>query len=39
MLIYEFASDGSKVQVVTSQLTGKQHLEKAGLLTVLDKVQ
>jgi len=24
--------------VVTSQLTGKQHLEKAGLLTVLDKV-
>jgi hypothetical protein len=39
VLIYEFASDGSKVQVVTSQLTGKQHLEKAGLLTVLDKVQ
>jgi hypothetical protein len=38
VLIYEFASDGSKVQVVTSQLTGKQHLEKAGLLTVLDKV-
>src|SRR3990170_3186872 len=33
VLIYEFASDGSKVQVVTSQLTGKQHLEKAGLLT------
>ena len=39
VLIYEFASDGSKVQVVTSQLTGKQHLEKAGLLTALDKVQ
>ena len=39
VLIYEFASDGSKVQVVTSQLTGKQHLEKAGLLTVLNKVQ
>ena len=39
VLVYEFASDGSKVQVVTSQLTGKQHLEKAGLLTVLDKVQ
>jgi hypothetical protein len=37
VLIYEFASDGSKVQVVTSQLTGKQHLEKAGLLTALDK--
>jgi hypothetical protein len=39
VLIYEFASDGSKVQVITSQLTGKQHLEKAGLLAVLDKVQ
>lgn len=39
VLIYEFASDGSKVQVVTSQLTGRQHLEKAGLLAVLDKVQ
>jgi hypothetical protein len=37
VLIYEFASDGSKVQVVTSQLTGKQHLERAGLLTALDK--
>jgi hypothetical protein len=39
VLIYEFASDGSKVQVVTSQLTGKQHLEKAGLLAVLGQVQ
>lgn len=39
VLIYEFASDGSKVQVVTSQLTGKQHLEKAGVLAVLDPVQ
>lgn len=39
VLIYEFASDGKKVQVVTSQLTGKQHLERAGLLTVLDQVQ
>ncbi len=38
VLIYEFASDGSKVHVVESQLTGKQHLEKAGLLTVLDTV-
>jgi hypothetical protein len=37
VLVYEFASDGSKVQVVTSQLTGKQHLERAGVLTVLDK--
>ena len=32
VLVYEFASDGSKVQVVTSQL-----LERAGVLTVLDK--
>jgi hypothetical protein len=36
-LIYEFASDGKNVQVVPSQLTGKQHLEKAGILTVLEK--
>ncbi|HZP10667.1 hypothetical protein [Methyloceanibacter sp.] len=34
-LIYEFASDGSKVHVVDSRLTGKQHLDKAGLLTSL----
>jgi hypothetical protein len=34
-LIYEFASDGTKVHVVESRLTGKQHLEKAGLLTAL----
>ena len=39
VLIYEFASDGSKVQVVTSQMTGKQHLERAGVLTALDQVQ
>ncbi len=39
VLIYEFASDGSKVQVVTSQLTGKQHLERAGVLAILDKAQ
>lgn len=39
VLIYEFASDGTKVQVVTSQLTGKQHLEKAGVLAILDKAQ
>ncbi len=31
-LIYEFASDGTKVQVVVSSLTGKEHLQKAGLL-------
>lgn len=34
-LIYEFASDGSKVHVVESRLTGKEHLEKAGLLAAL----
>jgi hypothetical protein len=34
-LIYEFASDGTKVHVVDSRLTGKEHLEKAGLLTSL----
>jgi len=39
VLIYEFASDGSKVQVVPSQITGKQHLEKAGVLAVLDQGQ
>lgn len=39
VLIYEFASDGSKVQVVTSQLTGKQHLERAGVLAALDPAQ
>ena len=34
-LIYEFASDGTKVHVVESRLTGKQHLEKAGVLAGL----
>ena len=34
-LIYEFASDGTNVRVVESRLTGKEHLEKAGLLTAL----
>jgi hypothetical protein len=34
-LIYEFASDGTNVRVVESQLTGKEHLEKAGLLATL----
>jgi hypothetical protein len=31
----EFASDGTNVRVVESRLTGKEHLEKAGLLTAL----
>ena len=30
-LIYEFASDGKTVRVIESSLTGKSHLEKAGL--------
>ncbi|HSB59931.1 MAG TPA: hypothetical protein VLD66_10060 [Methyloceanibacter sp.] len=34
-LIYEFASDGTKVHVVESRLTGREHLEKAGLLAAL----
>ncbi len=37
VLVYEFASDGSKVALVESKLTGKQHLEKSGLLTVLQR--
>jgi Tetratricopeptide repeat len=36
-LIYEFASDGSAVKGVISSLTGKQHLQKAGLLASLEK--
>jgi hypothetical protein len=34
-LIYEFASDGAAVKGVVSSLTGKQHLQKAGVLTGL----
>jgi len=34
-LLSEFASDGTNVHVVESRLTGKEHLEKAGLLTAL----
>jgi tetratricopeptide (TPR) repeat protein len=36
-LIYEFASDGSAaVKGVVSTLTGRQHLQRAGLLAVLE---
>jgi tetratricopeptide (TPR) repeat protein len=36
-LIYEFASDGSAaVKGVVSALTGRQHLQRAGLLAVLE---
>ena len=37
VLVYEFASDGISVHVVASHLTGKQHLEKAGVLSLLYK--
>ena len=33
---YEFASDGTKVHLVQSRLTGKDHLEEAGLLAALN---
>ena len=36
-LIYEFASDGKTASVVGSSLTGKQHLQKAGVLAALVK--
>jgi hypothetical protein len=35
-LIYEFASDGTAVRLVESQLTGRQHLEKAGVMALLE---
>jgi Protein of unknown function (DUF1353) len=38
VLIYEFASDGTAVRLIESHLTGKEHLEKAGLLSLLEKV-
>jgi tetratricopeptide (TPR) repeat protein len=37
ILIYEFASDGTAVRMVESRMTGRQHLEKAGVLTFLEK--
>jgi tetratricopeptide (TPR) repeat protein len=37
VLIYEFASDGTAVRMVESRLTGKQHLEKSGVLATLEK--
>lgn len=35
-MIYEFQSDGNSVKGVASNLTGKQHLQKAGVLTALE---
>jgi hypothetical protein len=37
VLVYEFASDGTAVRVVESRLTGRQHLEKAGVLVTLGR--
>ena len=37
-LIYEFANDGYVERKVYSRLTGKQHLEKSGILTALEAV-
>jgi hypothetical protein len=37
VLIYEFASEGNVARLVDSNLTGKQHLEKAGLLAGLEQ--
>ncbi len=36
-LVYEFASDGKSVRIVESAMTGKQHLERAGLLASLGR--
>ncbi len=35
VLIYEFASDSSSVRLVDSPLTGKEHLQKSGVLAAL----
>jgi hypothetical protein len=37
VLVYEFASDGNQVRLVESRLTGRDHLAKAGLLSLLEK--
>jgi len=37
VLVYEFASDGTAVRVVESRLTGRQHLERAGVLATLGR--
>jgi hypothetical protein len=38
-LVYEFESDGSKIRSVNSQLTGREHLSKAGLLPTLETTE
>jgi Tetratricopeptide repeat len=37
VLVYEFESDGAATKPVASHLTGKQHLEKAGVMAYLAK--
>ncbi len=37
VLIYEFASDGTAVRRIDSRLTGREHLEKAGVLAYLGR--
>jgi hypothetical protein len=37
-LIYEFASDGTSLRLIESPLTGRDHLDKAGVLALLGKV-
>jgi hypothetical protein len=35
VLIYEFASDSSSVRLVDSRLTGREHLERSGVLAAI----
>jgi hypothetical protein len=35
VLIYEFASDSSSVRLIDSPLTGREHLEKSGVLAAI----
>jgi hypothetical protein len=37
VLIYEFAADGTGVHLIESPWTGREHLEKAGVLSLLEK--
>lgn len=37
-LIYEFSSDGTAAQWIESRWSGKHHLQKAGVLSLLEKV-
>jgi hypothetical protein len=39
VLVYEFASDGTQVRLVESHLTGRDHLQKAGVLTLLESTK